>query len=388
MSDENKHKPLSSEELLALLNKKNNKEVNDLDDFEKEAFEGFSANVDPLKASELMDEVNLSVSKKVSNPEDKGSQKNRIIWFSAAASIVVIFLVTIFFVKQDNQKSATNLALNEPKNEQLVAPGMKPVEEAVVTGENVKSEPDRSSISQKQFNLPEKNPLGRKDELFKESLAESAPAFEQPSQIIAEGTITGETKNSKDGDVTVFGNVALTDKLEVKKKEQAAREESELDNGYSIAQTTSSIAMDESKETAKKADMDSKNSEKSYKNKSNSNEVVTVSAGAASKTSPAPSIRVNEETAYYTGGELAIKEFVKTNLKADKNSTEIVGRYKVKATVSAEGNLKVKSVVQISNEVCNCTDKIEKTLNTMKNWHPASINGKKTSSEVEFVIVF
>lgn len=383
MSDENKHKPLSSEELLALLKNKNNKAVNDMDDFEKEAFEGFSANVDPLTADDLMNEVNQSISKKVSDSEDRGSQKNRIIWFSAAASIVVIFLVTIFFVKQNSQKQDSNLALNEPKNEQLIAPGMKPVDGAIVTQENVKSEPDLSSISQKELNLPEKKSVEKS-----EALAESAPAFEQANQNMMEGTKSGESKNSKDEDVTVSGNVALEDKTEVKKKEQTTREESELYDGYSVAQNSSTIAMDESKESAKKADMDSKNSEQNYKSKSKSNEVVTVSAGVTSKTTPAPSIQVNEEIAYYTGGELAIKEYVKTYLKADKNSPELIGKYKIKATVFAEGNLKVKSIIQISNEVCNCTDKIEKVLNTMKNWHPASINGKKTSSEVEFVIVF
>lgn len=387
MSDENKHKPLSSDELIDLLNIKNNKRVNDLDDFETEAFEGFSANVDPLKASELMDEVNLSISKRVGSTEDKGSQKNRIIWFSAAASLIVIFLVTIFFVKESKEDSNANIAINEPKNEQLIAPGMKPVEDAFVKHENTRIEPALSEISQKQFNLPEEKSLEQHDALLEESVAESVPAFEQPIQNATFGAKSGESKNSKDEDAAVTGDVALADKLEVKKKEQAAREESELDNGYSLAQNTSSIANDEQKESSKKADTDSKIASQSSI-RSKSNDVVTMSAVGTSKTSPAPASRADEETAYYTGGEQAIKEFVKTYLKEEENSAEVIGKYKVKATVSSEGNLKVKSVVQISKEVCNCTDKIEKALNAMTNWHPAFINGKKTSSEVEFVLGF
>jgi hypothetical protein len=384
VSDENKHKPLSSEELLALLNKKNNKEVDDMDDFEKEAFEGFSANIDPLKASELMDEVNQSISKKVSTIEDKASQKNRVIWFSAAASLVVILMITVFYVKQNSQNSDTNLALNEPKNEQLVAPGMKPAESAVVTGESVMSEPALSEISPNQFNVPEKRLLEKSEALPTDAIADNVPAFEQANQNVLEETKSVEFKSGKDEDVTVTENGALADKLEVKKKEKTTREESELDKGYSFAQNTSSTASDEQKESGKKADMDSKNLSQNSQGRSKSNEVVTISAGVASKTSPAPSGRADSETAYYTGGENAIKEFVEAYLKSDK----LIGKYKIKALVSAEGSLKVKSIAQISTDACNCMDKIEKALNAMTNWHPALTNGTKTSSEIEFTISF
>jgi hypothetical protein len=384
VSDENKHKPLSSEELLAMLNKKHNKEADDMDDFEKEAFEGFSANIDPLKAGELMDEVNQSISKKVSNIEDKGSQKSRVIWFSAAASLVVILMVTIFYVKQNSQNSDTNLALNEPKNEQLIAPGMKPAESEVVTGEILMNEPALSEISPKQFNVPEKRLLEKSEALPTDVIADNEQVDEQINQNVLEETKSGEFKSGKDEDVTVTENGALADKLEVKKKEKTTREESELDNGYSFAQNTSSTASDEQKESGKKADMDSKNLSQKSQVRSKSNEIVTISAGVASKTSPAASGRADNEAANYIGGENAIKEFVKTYLKSDK----LIGKYKIKALVSSEGSLKVKSIVQISTDACNCMDKIEKALNAMTNWHPALTNGTKTSSEIEFTISF
>ena len=72
MSNPNKHKPLSSEELFRMLEKQSSAETNldDMDDFEKEALEGFSAYSTPEKAKALTEELNMAISKKVT--EEKG----------------------------------------------------------------------------------------------------------------------------------------------------------------------------------------------------------------------------------------------------------------------------------------------------------------------------
>ena len=99
MSNPDKHKPLSAEELFKLLDNTSNKlnDFDEMDDFEKEALEGFSAHSDVQKAKALTDELNLVISKKASE-SGKGGTKNKVIWFSAAASIVLIFIVSIFFL--------------------------------------------------------------------------------------------------------------------------------------------------------------------------------------------------------------------------------------------------------------------------------------------------
>ena len=96
MNNPNKHKPLSSEEFFQLLDKQSNndKGFDSLDDFDKEALEGFSEFSTPEKAKALTEELNMAISKKVS--EEKGGQKNRIIWFSAAASIILIIIALLF----------------------------------------------------------------------------------------------------------------------------------------------------------------------------------------------------------------------------------------------------------------------------------------------------
>ena len=121
MSNRDKHKPISAEELFKLLEDKSNKvnDFEDMDDFEKEALEGFTAHSTPQKAKTLTDELNSAISKGVEESENRGGAKNRIIWFSAAASIALIIFVSIFFFNQSNQDSENNIAINEISKKEI-----------------------------------------------------------------------------------------------------------------------------------------------------------------------------------------------------------------------------------------------------------------------------
>ena len=83
MSNPNKHKPLSPEELLDWLEKKSdnqdassfsNSAFDDLDEFEKDAIEGFKSQSSPAKAKTLMDEINVEISNRI---QEKGSTKKK-----------------------------------------------------------------------------------------------------------------------------------------------------------------------------------------------------------------------------------------------------------------------------------------------------------------------
>ncbi len=93
------------------------------------------------------------------------------------------------------------------------------------------------------------------------------------------------------------------------------------------------------------------------------------------------------EHAYFTGGELAIRDFVRTN--KNERSLILVGRYKIKAIVHVNGRLRVTSVVQLTKESCEqCIEVITKALNTMTGWTPATWDKKPTASTAEFVLEF
>jgi hypothetical protein len=140
--------------------------------------------------------------------------------------------------------------------------------------------------------------------------------------------------------------------------------------------------------------MDSKNAERLSKEKAkksvsddaNTNGLVTVS-----KTSPAVSASSEQtqlKAAYYNGGESAIKEYVVTYFKTKQLNSSIIGKYKVKGIVDEKGNLKVNSIVIISNEDVDFTENIKKALNSMKNWNPAMSEGKASPASVEFTLQF
>ena len=76
MNHNKKHTPLTAEELVKLLDihANNETDLTELDDFEKEALEGFSAHTSAETAKDLMNEVQSDISKKVSNRDTAAIQ--------------------------------------------------------------------------------------------------------------------------------------------------------------------------------------------------------------------------------------------------------------------------------------------------------------------------
>ncbi|MBC7695124.1 MAG: hypothetical protein H7141_06730 [Burkholderiales bacterium] len=394
MSDQ-KHNPLSSEELFRLLDKKTNT-ANEMDEFEQDALDGFAILGSSEKAKALVEEINTVISKKASGSDGKGTRKNRIIWFSAAASIVLIVMISIFFLKQSKQDSSKELALNEmSEKEELVSPNVQGSGETSPTpadavNTNVKGTESNLMVIPKGIILSEKKVAESSAPKLKQpALLEGVVSFGAGKEVKDEDK-SGEQKNKND-ETQTKNAIVIADKLEVNKKTQTITEESELDQVYSVAQnsTKSQTNMDAAKELSKKEDTDSRNAEKSYKSKTKSNDAIVRSEmSTAAFEAPASANVARSEAAYYLRGELGIKEFVLTYLKSKKYANPITGKYKIKATVFTNGTIKVNSITQITKDNCNCTDKIKEVLNTMTQWNPSSNDGNKTQSEVEFVIGF
>lgn len=400
MSNPDKHKPLSAEELLKLLEKKSNEAIDfdDIDDFEKDALEGFSDHSTPQKAKSLVEEINSSISKRVEET-GKGGAKNRIIWFSAAASIALIILLSVFFFNQSKQDSENNLALKE------VTEDNKPVTAAeqnarletatkdnVITEEHKEQEVTKSEMIANKKNAEEVSPSGL--------VAEPSMAISENklSSLSGETASKDESKNrsENDGDALQKQAVVLTDKTDVKKKEKSSIEQEELATGYAANQNVTTATstkreadknykLDEANDLKNTKSLEQVSEEKTVGTKSNDNSI------SYSKTVSAPSSVSTAEmnnSAYYTGGELAIKEFVTSYLKSKQSSKLIIGKYKIVGKVNAKGELSVSEIKQISLENCNCTDLIKDALNTMNKWHPALKNGKVATSNVEFTLIF
>lgn len=410
MNNPDKHKPLSAEELFKLLDNTSNKsnDFDEIDDFEKEALEGFSAHSDVQKAKALTDELNLAISKKASE-SGKGGTKNKIIWFSAAASIVFIFMVSIFFLNQSKEDSVTNIALNElNKDETVAAPLLEESKPLETINENTTSVSDENKNAvQTQLKLQE-TIVSRK--IANESLAGAASGGETKVNTIDVLAKDESKARSERGDRDQEKlSEGLADKVDVKKKEKISLEQEQTNSDLQVKQNVVTLSSSELAENAKgvqeedsynKADSDrlaaakkSVEKEKAAKPVSSSyDKSNAVTETASGKTAAVPSSAVvggnSISNAYYLGRELAIRDYVLEFLARKSGSVIITGKYKITGNVSAKGELNVVTINQISSENCHCIEQIKEALNAMIKWNPAVEDGKKVSSKVDFILSF
>jgi hypothetical protein len=401
----NKHKPLTTEELFNFLENQSGKESNfeDMDDFEKEALEGFTSQSTPQKTKALTEELNLAISKKASDSNDKGTYKNRIIWFSAAASIALIILLSVFILNQSKQDSETNVVLNDVK-EETESPLKMEEQKTLETITNSNSVVDESKVAETtktQGVIKTKNA----EQTITTGLV-SEPSIALADKITATGSATSskdESKSRREYDMSVSENqpIALAEKKESKKNlptvqaGEKSNTEQEQISGYANTQSISAITStnEEADKLTYRSDADNrktKNLEKAAKEQTASDQN-NESSVSYTKSSPAPASIPNRDdnvNPYYTGSELAIKEFVLTYLKSKSTTKSIIGKYKITGNVDIKGALKVTSIIQIDKENCNCIEQIKEALNTMKNWHSATKNGKAIPSNVEFILMF
>jgi hypothetical protein len=410
VSNTDKHKPLSAEELFKLLDNTSNKasDFDELDDFEKEALEGFSAHSDAQKAKALTDDLNFAISKKATESNKSGT-KNKVIWFSAAASIVLIFMVSIFFLNQSKEDSTTNIALNElNKDETVAAPLLEESKPLETTIENVALVADENkNATQNQLKLQE-TIVSRK--IASESLAGAASGGEtkvNTIDILAKDE--SKARSERDDRDQEKLSEELADKVGAKKKEKNSLEQEQTNSDLQVKQNAVTFSSSELAENTNgtkeedsyyKADSDrlavakkSVEKEKSAKPVStsydNSNAVTETASG---KTAAVPSSAVvggnSSSNAYYLGSELAVRDYVLEFLAKKSGSVIITGKYKITGNVSAKGELNVVTINQISSENCYCIEQIKEALNAMIKWNPALEDGKKVSSKVDFILSF
>ena len=426
MNNPDKHKPLSAEELFKLLDSTSNKasDFDELDDFEKEALEGFSSHSNSQKAKALTDELNLAIAKK-STESNNGGTKNKIIWFSAAASIVLVIIMSVFFFNETKEDSATNIALNELEEDKAPESLMEESKTIEAT-EAAREIPDTKTAT--QLNEPAQK-IALKDQtvLYNknaegESLSGAASPIEtivaaaeyraenKPTVSSPEKLAKDESKNRNDDNDLKKQEGIVSDNLETKKKEKISLEQEQVNDELQAKQNVAKTASNETAKSTKeednyyKADADKSVATKKTLEKE---KAAAVSSGVKTKqtadsydksnsqpvggnVASAPVSIADSKTmsAYYTGSELAIRDYVLEFLAKKSGSVIITGKYKITGNVSAKGELNVVTIIQISNENCHCTEQIKEALNSMTKWNPAVEGGKKSSSNVEFIVGF
>jgi hypothetical protein len=353
MENKNSHNPLSAQELFNLIGNKSEQNTNaqDLDEFEKEALEGFEEYSTPVNAKKINEEINVAISQKIS--EQGSSTKNKIIWFSAAASIVLIIAISIFYFNDSNISSDSNIALNE-NNAKEIAPTQ---------------------------------PIAPIDELKQEITPDvTAGTTVKDEKIKPFKTIT-EKEKTAESDITVSDTKTLTDnitntasiELAKNKKESVAGKANE--SSENLSSSAGGVVKDKRKlDNAKDDEFDKVMSEKKS--------AVPSSAPSVSQAEVnAEGITANSK-AYYVGEETGIKNYIISIAKKDNSDSVLKGKYKINVSVNINGSINLNSIINTTDDCKDCAKIMTKILKDMKNWNPEIKNGKAIQSSKDFVLEF
>lgn len=414
MNNQNKHKPLNPDELFKLLEERSNTsdasfsnpDMNDLDDFEKEALEGFAMHTTPAKAKALMEEINTEISKKTQAKESSG-RKHKIIWFSAAASLVFVISLSVFLINQTQKEQESNIALNEIKSADEMAPAKefenKPQEAPAVT-ETTKEE-GKEKLKQETVDITANAQRTEPDtKLAEEKALEFSNTISQPAKGVSteNNTVaTGTSQNQLDYRKTDANNdmdgITLSDKTMAAGDTEGKKKEADqltTTNGVAAnynynneAITTKSLSKNTKDEVYKERAVLKKN--KATEKSANVARVETAAAEMEYSAATVPaSVNTPNTKGYFVGGEVSIKDQVLTYFK-DKSITQTLkGTFKVMATIDEKGKLSVDTLNSVNNVCTDCIKPLKEALNSMNNWQPALQQGKAVSSKTSFTLTF
>jgi hypothetical protein len=378
MENKNSHNPLSAQELFNLIGNKSeqNNNAQDLDEFEKEALEGFEAYSTTVNAKKINEEINLAISQKISEPGS--STKNKIIWFSAAASVVLIIAISVFYFNDSNISSDSNIALNENTQREIVT--TKPI----APNDELKQEITLDTITATATNDREIKPSKIVTEKDNDKIAENESAISDTKVTLIRNQLEEVSSlNSGDDSDTKSATKALNDNttniapIELAKN----KKESVSEKANESREEASSYAGGIAKEKAK---LDNAKDEEF-------NKVM------AEKKSSAPSVSQAEvntggitanSKAYYTGEETGIKNYIISMAKKDNSDSVLKGKYKINVSVNINGSIKLNSIINTTDDCKDCIKIMTKILKGMKNWNPEIKNGKAIQSSKEFVLEF
>ncbi len=360
MENNNSNKPLSAYELLNLIKLKSSEQPidKDLDDFEKDALEGYVNHSSMDSFAKLNIDVQLEISKKAT---EKTFFKNRnTIIFSAAASIVLIILISLFYLIEFNKHSSSELALNN-----------QILQEAPIN--RVKD--DLEKLNQDEILVEDKKSKQVADTAEEVFFKTDAKKLETSSSPLASQT-------TNDADAKIVSN-----KEEVKPTE--AMGGVTVSQGFSYIEKPQVASADLSLNNIK-TDQEDDNTE-NIKSISESGKREKISVATLSKkisVQATTNSNTIETKASFAGGEVGIKNYVISNVKQSKLDEKLTGSYKINVIIKPNGTIKVLKIRSILNGDSKTINKISIILNSMKNWNPEMDNGKAVQSNKEFVLDF
>lgn len=386
MNNNKPHNHLSKEELLEMLSNKTGSasDFDALDDFEKDAFEGFSAHSNANNAKNLMDELELEISRKISSTaiqtkEEDDTKKKPYAWLALAASLALIIGLSVLFFTNKTIDTEQNMAFNEKAKQKMdfeKAPVATATDQAEAETNNNLEETTSlkaSHKSKKATNELQTQEIEHKENNHFESKDAIATKHnnDQTIKSLSQTTTPSEGPNT----AVVLREEALADAEENVKLTESVAATQPVTSGYS------------------KYDFDDNASAKTTDNKklekvvakSEAKKTVTTSNAPVSITEAVTIAEISASVASYKGGQKAIEKYVLNYEKEHVGTHKLMGKYNITATVKTNGQLVVLSVT--GNDVFKSF--VKEALNTMKTWKPSTTkNGTALESSIEFELDF
>lgn len=389
----NKHTPGSDE----LLKRLENHDQSGLDDFEKEALEGFES----LENNELARKLNSQVTDKINEVYfQKKQSKKTFFYLSMAAGFALViglgFLFYTFFTQQKQE-----LALNKEAELTESLPGAAPastVPNAEPIGDNSMISEDKSQPSKEMDKKETKSTS--KTETFNSQSGGKNSSVTDAVATGSENIKSNEQVNN--GPVTAAQTPAA---IVTEESKELYREEKPADKDLETKTISGKESQDiRARSTVpmgglkKKAAKDEAPAKEKRKNEAEG-EALATDDYKADKT--APTVLASQKGAGATGESLnenslsqpvfANKNYSKPQqyIKAEIDKNELlktnVKEFKAKVTIDENGKVtKVKFLTSFSN--CSaCESEVEKILLNMPVWTPAKQGGKTVKETIHFI---
>lgn len=399
----NKHTH-NSEDLLKRLNSNDSA---GLDDFEKEALEGFASLENPALAQSLNKQLDAKLNEVYF---EKKSGKGTFFYLSMAAGLVVVVGLSIlfytFFVNQkqelalNNETELTEKLPGQPStsfNEtNTVVNESNSQEDGTKSNGSGKAMTDHDQSEKKQSQILEKDAISHPSGMNKDTKpadtetsvskpiedANNGPATKAPVPV----TIVSEEQKEPARSEKVADKEAPGKTIDENNKDlNEARPRSTIGGLKKKSAKTNAPAESEKKEESKGEGLaDDKKADEAPKLAANQS-VSSSAAGAVSGgdtrrddglfSPPVFAQKNYSKPQEYIKDEIEKNVLLKTNVKA----------FKAKVTIDEKGKVtKVKFLTSFTN-CSNCEKQLESILLNMPNWQAATQAGKKTKEIIDFV---
>lgn len=397
----NKHTPNSDE----LLKRLESNDSSGLDDFEKEALEGFDSLENVELAKNLTDSLNKKIDEKYLNKESGG--KKGMMYLSLAAGLVLVVGLSIFFmnIMGDKKEMAMESAptTEQITNEVAKPTDLAPAEEAARADEKggeVNTITTTDALAETAATGAGKdvpNDTRKKSETDKDDGLTSRRVVKETKPTESVANNEGDYKKLPETKTTSgppAGNNAPVSPSVVMLEDQKSLDREESNEKVSLSKNNSDA--NQQSESSKASGVKKRAAPKKEKSKSGealaSDDIAAKDESTISQTvvgGVAAAEPKRDESGYLHNVEYGNHAYYKPQdyLKVEINKSEMlktnVKAFKAELTINEKGTVTAVKFLTTFDDCTGCKKELEKILLNMPGWKPKSKSAVETVSYID-----